>query len=140
MLSNKSSLVLKEIYPLIAGVGVGMLFHAPFAAITNGMTNEDRASTTSAFFLVRFIGATSGLVSFFLFCIHQWKSTQFLHQSMAGAVFESRLSKTLPQNSPVREADFSNDLRKLVHIKPITLRLEILHDVSSALSVNKIIW
>lgn len=62
MLSNKSPLILKEIYPLIAGIGIGMLFHAPFAAITNGMTNEDRACTTSAFFLVRFIGATSGLV------------------------------------------------------------------------------
>lgn len=115
MLSNKSPLILKEIYPLIAGIGIGMLFHAPFAAITNGMTNEDRACTTSAFFLVRFIGATSGL-------------------SVAGAIFDSRLSQTLPKNSPVREANLSDDLRKLVHLRPITLRLEVLHDVSSALS------
>ncbi|GJJ09461.1 hypothetical protein Clacol_003684 [Clathrus columnatus] len=114
---NKSPLILKEVYPLVAGIGIGMLFHAPFAAITNGMASQDRASTTSAFFLVRFIGATSGL-------------------SMAGAIFEGRLSKTLPENSPLRGTSFSNDLRKLVHIKPLTLRMEILHDVSSALSLS----
>lgn len=48
---------------MIAGIGIGMLFHAPFAALTNGMSSQERSRTTSAFFLVRFIGATSGLVS-----------------------------------------------------------------------------
>lgn len=58
---------------------------------------------------------------------------------MAGAIFDSRLFQTLPKNSPVGEANFSDDLRKLVHLEPITLRLEVLHDVSSALSVSYII-
>ena len=63
LLNEKSSVAAREIYPLIAGVGIGMLFHAPFAALTNGMSSQDLSKTTSAFFLVRFIGATSGLVS-----------------------------------------------------------------------------
>jgi len=62
LLDEKSNLAAKELYPLIAGIGVGMLFHAPFAALTTGMSAHDRSRTTSAFFLVRFIGATSGLV------------------------------------------------------------------------------
>src|SRR5882724_5450735 len=63
LLDVTSSLVIREVYPLIAGLGLGMLFHAPFAALTNGMSSHDRSRATSAFFLVRFIGATSGLVS-----------------------------------------------------------------------------
>lgn len=63
LLDVTSSLVIREVYPLIAGIGLGMLFHAPFAALTNGMSSHDRSRATSAFFLVRFIGATSGLVS-----------------------------------------------------------------------------
>lgn len=50
-------------FPLIAGVGVGMLFHAPFQIFTRILKPEELASGTSAFFLVRFTGATIGLVS-----------------------------------------------------------------------------
>jgi hypothetical protein len=63
LLNETSGVAAREIYPMIAGIGIGMLFHSPFAALTNGMTSQDRSRTTSAFFLVRFIGATSGLVS-----------------------------------------------------------------------------
>lgn len=63
LLDESSNMVAREMYPLIAGVGLGMLFHAPFAALTSGMSTHDRSRATSAFFLIRFIGATSGLVS-----------------------------------------------------------------------------
>ena len=51
------------VYPLIAGVGVGMLFHAPYQVFTRALRLQEVASGTSAFFLVRFTGATVGLVS-----------------------------------------------------------------------------
>jgi hypothetical protein len=66
LLDETSRLVTRELYPMVAGIGIGMLFHAPFPALTNGMSSHERSRTTSAFFLVRFIGATSGLVSFSL--------------------------------------------------------------------------
>lgn len=48
--------------PLVAGIGIGMLFHAPYQVLTKALHSEDIASATSAFFLVRFTGATCGLV------------------------------------------------------------------------------
>lgn len=49
-------------YPLIAGLGLGMLFHAPYQVFTRALVRKDMASGTSGFFLVRFTGATVGLV------------------------------------------------------------------------------
>lgn len=48
--------------PLIAGVGVGMLFHAPYQLFTASLQPHELSTGTSAFFLVRFTGATVGLV------------------------------------------------------------------------------
>ena len=51
------------IFPLVAGIGVGMGFHAPYQVFTRALKPQEIASGTSAFFLVRFTGATVGLVS-----------------------------------------------------------------------------
>lgn len=62
MLNENTPLALQQIIPMIAGTGIGMLFHTPFGILTELMLPEDLASITGAFFLVRFIGATTGLV------------------------------------------------------------------------------
>lgn len=49
-------------FPLLAGIGLGMLFHAPYQVFTRALKPSELASATSAFFLVRFTGATVGLV------------------------------------------------------------------------------
>lgn len=63
LLDQKSGWALQEFMPLIAGIGLGMLFHTPYGILTSSMPEEELASTTGAFFLVRFIGTTTGLVS-----------------------------------------------------------------------------
>jgi len=40
-----------------------MLFHAPYQVFIRALKSEELATGTSAFFLVRFTGATVGLVS-----------------------------------------------------------------------------
>ncbi|KZT06339.1 amino acid permease ScVBA-like protein [Laetiporus sulphureus 93-53] len=77
LLDCETSHALRSIYTLIAGVGIGMLFHAPYQVFTRALRRKDTASGTSAFFLVRFTGATVGL-------------------TLAGAIYDSRLSDTLP--------------------------------------------
>jgi hypothetical protein len=62
-LNERSGIAIQEIYPLIAGVGIGMLFHTPFQVVTNSLPKRDLAQATGAFFLVRFMGTTTGLVS-----------------------------------------------------------------------------
>jgi len=56
---------MQSLLPLIAGAGLGMLFHAPYQVFTYVLQPEDLATGTSAFFLVRFTGATVGLVRTF---------------------------------------------------------------------------
>lgn len=61
-LDERSGIAIQEIYPLIAGIGIGLLFHTPFQVITNSLPKHDLAQATGAFFLVRFMGTTTGLV------------------------------------------------------------------------------
>lgn len=63
---------LQAVYPLIAGLGLGMLFHAPYQVFTKTLRPKEIASGTSAFFLVRFTGATVGLVSCSRFALRNY--------------------------------------------------------------------
>ena len=62
MLNEFSPVASQELFPLICGIGIGMLFHAPYQVLTKSIGSANLASATSAFFLVRFTGATTGLV------------------------------------------------------------------------------
>jgi len=62
-MDEKSNTTSQIIYPLIAGVGLGMLFHAPYQVFIRALKPQELATGTSAFFLTRFTGATIGLVS-----------------------------------------------------------------------------
>ncbi|KAI0067750.1 major facilitator superfamily MFS-1 [Artomyces pyxidatus] len=73
LLQQNTSLVMQSLLPLVAGFGLGMLFHAPYQVFISALSFQELATGTSAFFLVRFSGATVGL-------------------SIAGAVFQNRLS------------------------------------------------
>ncbi|KAF8532420.1 hypothetical protein JB92DRAFT_2824497 [Gautieria morchelliformis] len=50
LLDITSSVAEREIYPTNAGIGIGMLFHAPFAAHTNGMSSQHLLRTKRAFY------------------------------------------------------------------------------------------
>ena len=63
ILNERTSVALQEIAPLFAGIGIGMLFHAPYQVLLSSLRADNMASATGAFFLVRFTGATCGLVS-----------------------------------------------------------------------------
>ncbi|KAI0728583.1 amino acid permease ScVBA-like protein [Fomitopsis betulina] len=76
-LSERTGVLTRAMYVLVAGIGIGFLFHAPYQVFIRALRRKDTASGTSAFFLVRFTGATVGL-------------------TLAGAIFDSRLDQTLP--------------------------------------------
>jgi hypothetical protein len=62
LLHERSSSILRIVFPLISGLGLGMLFHAPYQIFIRSLEPRELATGTSAFFLVRFTGATIGLV------------------------------------------------------------------------------
>jgi hypothetical protein len=63
LLDERTPMSLQITFALISGIGVGMLFHPPYQVFTRALTPSEIGPATSAFFLVRFTGATIGLVS-----------------------------------------------------------------------------
>ncbi|KAG8964259.1 hypothetical protein FRC03_002026 [Tulasnella sp. 419] len=116
MMDHHSGLPIQIIFPLIAGLGMGLLFRSPFTALETSAPKEVRAGLTATFFLVRFIGTCTGL-------------------AVAGAMFDSRVRAVLPSEFNL---DFSKiDWRSLVHISSPELREQVLAGVSNAISL---IW
>ncbi|KAI0762668.1 amino acid permease ScVBA-like protein [Fomes fomentarius] len=113
LMSDNSPRSSQILFPLIAGVGLGMLFHAPYQVFTRALRRQEVASGTSAFFLVRFTGATVGL-------------------AVAGAVFLGQLSSTLPTGVDASIVLESVDVLKSRHDWP-----EIVHAMSLAIEA---IW
>lgn len=116
MLNDSSSHAVQYILPLLCGIGLGMLFHAPYQIFTKTLKSSELASGTSAFFLVRFTGATVGL-------------------SVAGAVFNRRLAQSLPVGFGPSSPNL--DLNHLSAIAPLSLQLEVIHAVSTSIQT---IW
>ncbi|KAG8800234.1 hypothetical protein FRC17_006921, partial [Serendipita sp. 399] len=115
-LNERSGIAIQEVYPLIAGMGIGMLFHTPFQVVTNSLPRWDLAQATGAFFLVRFIGTTTGL-------------------SVAGAIFDSNWLARKPDGFvPPTPNPLSIDLRSLVRIEPVDLRQQVLNAISESVS------
>lgn len=142
VLDNRSSTAVQEIAPLFAGIGIGMLFHAPFQVLTMALEPNDIASATSAFFLVRFNGATCGLVSELPSLTWGCRLTELLNvlasvQAVAGAVFNGRLLSSGSVGVQLSSATSSSiDLRALAQMQPIELREEMLRIVTSAIQVS----
>lgn len=67
LLDEKSSILMQTLVPLVAGLGVGLLLKTPATALSFAMKGSDAPAVTGGLFLVRFIGATSGVVSKTLF-------------------------------------------------------------------------
>lgn len=117
-LNEHSSVLTQILYPLVAGIGLGMLFHAPYQIFANALKPHELATGTSAFFLVRFTGATVGL-------------------AVAGAVFYAQASANLPPGLLSSDSGPSIDYTGLASLEPSEFRSKVLHVVSSSIQT---IW
>lgn len=131
LLDAESSLIVQIAYPLISGIGIGMLFHAPYQVFIRALKSEELATGTSAFFLVRFTGATVGLVSGSSFA---WRSLLNDLQAVAGAIFYGRASRLLTE-LPMNQSSSSIDYSALRTIEPLSLRQHVVHVISTSIQV-----
>ncbi|KAJ7596686.1 amino acid permease ScVBA-like protein [Mycena floridula] len=113
LLNERASTCTQILYPLVAGIGIGMLFHAPYQVFARALKPSELATGTSAFFLVRFTGATIGL-------------------AVAGAIFHARASTRLPANVPQGISGSSMNFTEINSIVPESLKLEVLRIISSS--------
>lgn len=137
-LNENALLIQQALYPLITGIGLGMLFHAPYQVFLRALRPHEVATGTSAFFLVRFTGATVGLVCQILASKDPIK-TRFnadVHQAVAGAIFHARASSRLLSNPPQQFNTTSIDYSQLQFIEPIEARNQVLRIVSSSIQVS----
>jgi hypothetical protein len=130
LLDEHASNVAQITLPLISGIGLGMLFHAPYQVFARGVEPGELATGTSAFFLVRFTGATVGLVRF----IHRLRltSTLIAMKAVAGAIFTARAFDRLPSQISQSSIDYS----QLNSLEPLTFRWQTLSIVSSSIQVS----
>lgn len=63
LLNVNTAKFIQIIAPLLAGVGLGMLFHAPYQIYADTLAPSDLTSATGAYFMIKFMGSTIGLVS-----------------------------------------------------------------------------
>ncbi|CAK5264873.1 unnamed protein product [Mycena citricolor] len=112
-LLNERSTIIAEVVPLVAGIGIGMLFHAPYQVFIQTLKRRDLAAGTSAFFLVRFTGSTVGL-------------------AIAGAIFDARAYARLPSDL-LERGGTSLDFSRLRDLQPQTYKLEILHIIATSI-------
>ncbi|KAF8203223.1 amino acid permease ScVBA-like protein [Pholiota molesta] len=117
LFNEHSSIVSQTIYPLIAGIGLGMLFHAPYQVFTRALKADELATGTSAFFLVRFTGATVGL-------------------AVAGTIFYAGVSTRLPPDLAFNNTTQSIDYNAIKYL-PFDVKEDVLHIISGSI---KIIW
>ncbi|KXN92227.1 hypothetical protein AN958_08680 [Leucoagaricus sp. SymC.cos] len=61
MFTGTSSTAVKEVFPLIAALGLGSLFQTPLIALQAAMPLKDMATTTSTFGFIRQLGGTVGI-------------------------------------------------------------------------------
>ncbi|KAF9036500.1 amino acid permease ScVBA-like protein [Hymenopellis radicata] len=104
LLGAQASRAEQIIYPLVSGVGMGLLFHAPYQVFVRCLKPEELAAGTSAFFLVRFTGATVGL-------------------AVSGAILYARASHLLPTGVNLSVA---GSLEGLNSFQSPILRLKVL--------------
>nr|GAT49714.1 predicted protein [Mycena chlorophos] len=113
VLLDERSTITAEVFPLVSGIGLGMLFHAPYQVFTKLLKREEIATATGAFFLVRFTGATIGL-------------------AIAGAIFDARALNRLPA-SLLTHGGTSIDFSQLASLTPPALREQALHTISTSI-------
>lgn len=103
-LDETSPMSLQVLFPMLSGIGVGMLFHAPYQVFLAALDSNEIATGTGAFFLTRFTGATMGLVCVLpLSCypLSLMRSTK----TVAGTIFQTEISKRLPLIDPTISSD-----------------------------------
>lgn len=123
MLDEKTSVAAQEIYLLVAGVGVGLLFQPPLIALQACMPLEMLATSTAAFGLVRTLGGTVGI-------------------SVGGAIFASQAKQRLRDFSAGQAFDISNitrNVRQIDEIPDLTIRHTLQHALTKSISTMWIV-
>ncbi|KAH0583751.1 hypothetical protein J132_00776 [Termitomyces sp. J132] len=122
MLDASSSQVVKEIFPLIAALGLGNLFQTPLIGLQAAMPIKDMATSTATFGFIRTLGGTVGI-------------------SIGQAIFSSTVSKKVARIPNVTidtsPGGLSQSIRTLKNIPDPITRFKVINAYARSIST---IW
>ncbi|KAG9314833.1 MFS general substrate transporter [Chiua virens] len=122
MLDNTSSIATQEIFPLIAGLGIGCLFQTPLIALQAAMPLKDMATSTGAFVFLRTLGGTIGIT---------------IGETIIASTLERRLRGIAGLTISTSAASINDSIRQITSITDATLRNEVMHAYARSIST---IW
>ncbi|KAG6860626.1 hypothetical protein C0995_009275 [Termitomyces sp. Mi166 len=128
MLNASSSQVVKEIYPLIAALGLGCLFQTPLIGLQAAMPIKDMATSTATFGFIRYFGAYSMIMQHLL--------STFLGEELLAIVIKkvANIPNVTIDTSP---GALSQSIRTLKNIPDPIIRFEVINAYARSIST---IW
>ncbi|KAI6144820.1 MFS general substrate transporter [Pisolithus thermaeus] len=122
MLDSTSNNAEKELYPLVAALGLGCLFQSPLIGLQAAMPLKDMATSTGAFVFLRLLGGTIGIT---------------IGETIISSVLVQKLSGIQGLNIGTSVNDINDSIRQISSISNPTLRAEVMHAYARSIST---IW
>ncbi|KAI6118806.1 MFS general substrate transporter [Pisolithus croceorrhizus] len=122
MLDSTSNNAEKELYPLVAALGIGCLFQSPLIGLQAAMPLKDMATSTGAFVFLRLLGGTIGIT---------------IGETIISSVLVRKLSGIQGLSIGTSVNDINDSIRQISSISNPTLRAEAMHAYARSIST---IW
>ncbi|KAI0780966.1 MFS amino acid permease [Trametes elegans] len=122
MLDDRSNNAEKELYPLVAAVGIGCLFQTPLIGLQAAMPLKDMATSTAAFVLIRSLGGTVGIS---------------IGQAIISSELRRRVANIPGLSIDTSPAALTQLVRQISHIPDVVQRTAVTHAYTRSIST---IW
>ncbi|KAF9013990.1 major facilitator superfamily domain-containing protein [Cyathus striatus] len=122
MLDSHSSTAVKEVFPLIAALGLGCFFQTPLIALQAAMPIKDMATSTGTFGFIRTLGGTIGIS---------------VGQAIFSSVLRRKIAKIPNLNFDTSPAALSQSVNHLRDIPDAAQRSAVIQAYSKSIST---IW
>jgi len=122
MLESTSTNAEKEIYPLIAALGIGCLFQTPLIGLQAAMPLKDMATSTAAFVFLRTLGGTIGIT---------------IGEAIMSSILQQKLQGIQGLTLDTSAASLNDNIRQISSISNTIVRNEVMSAYSESIST---IW
>ncbi|KAI6045676.1 MFS general substrate transporter [Pisolithus marmoratus] len=122
MLDSTSNKSVKELYPLVAAIGIGCLFQTPLVGLQAAMPLRDMATSTGAYIFLRVLGGAVGIA---------------IGETIISSVLVRKLRGIQGLSIGTSVNDINDSIRQVASISDPTLRAEAMHAYARSIST---IW
>ncbi|KIJ69250.1 hypothetical protein HYDPIDRAFT_80094 [Hydnomerulius pinastri MD-312] len=118
-LDSTSNSAEKELYPLVAAIGIGCLFQTPLIAVQAAMPLKDMATSTGAFVFLRTLGGTVGIT---------------IGEAIISSTLLQKLKGIQGLTLDTSAAALNDSVRQISSIPDPTVRAQVMHAYARSIS------